>query len=139
MAKPRVVYQPALHYTVSKQVHEAITMPEMYAEINTEDALVARIIKSKYKNSYYYKGDNCQLWVIITFNCFIVIGSDDGGDGFCVALSSKPTTQEWSETVGHYKDVVSDEIVKMLLTGKSIVGSCRFTVFTVAQTLVFLS
>lgn len=65
VTKPRVVYQSALHYTVSKPVHEAITMPEMYAEIfNTEDAIAAQIIKSKYKNFHFYKGDNCQHWVM---------------------------------------------------------------------------
>ena len=65
VTKPCVVYQPALHYTVSKQVYEAITVPELYAEIlNAEDALAAQIIKSKYKNFHFYKGDNCQHWVM---------------------------------------------------------------------------
>ena len=64
------------------------------------------------------------------------IYSDDGGDSFSATLSSKPTTQEWSETVVHYKDVVRDEMVKMLLTGKSIVGSCRFyCVYSCTNTL----
>ena len=66
VTKPHVVYQPALHYTVSKQVYEAITMPEMYTQFDV-DAIVAQNINSKNKNSYYYKGDT-DSWASITFH-----------------------------------------------------------------------
>lgn len=66
VTKPRVVYQPVPQYTVSKQVYEAITMPEMYTQFDV-DALVAQNINSKNKNSYYYKGDT-DSWATTTFH-----------------------------------------------------------------------
>ena len=70
VTKPDIVkYQPVPQYTVSKQVYEAITMPEMYAQFDV-DALVARNINSKNKNSYYYKGEYTDPWALISFNYY---------------------------------------------------------------------
>lgn len=69
VTKPDIVkYQPVPQYTVSKQVYEAITMPEMYTQLDV-DALVAQNINSKNKNSYYYKGDT-DPWALISFNYY---------------------------------------------------------------------